>query len=151
MNEIALKTLYNQDFALWVEENVTHLKAREFNQIDWDNLIDEIESLAKSQRKAVRGFLVRLLELLLKRHYVLMYDCYRGWEIEIKNFRFKLKIELKDSPSLKDFILEILPKSYEIALENVKDGYPDTYFPDDCPFPNDVHSLLTEKFWEIKK
>ena len=143
------KTLYDADFALWIDETVSQLKNGHLAQIDWENLIEEIESLGKSQRKAVRSFLVRLLEHLLKRHYVFMSDCYRGWEIEIRNFRQNLRIELEDSPSLKKFIVEILSKSYEMALENVREDYPITDFPDDCPFPNDVEALLTEKFWEV--
>ncbi len=143
-----IKTLYEQDFALWIEETVKQLKSRDFAQVDLENLIEEVESLGKSQRKAVRSFLVRLLEHLLKRRYVLMSDCYRGWEIEIRNFRQRLKIELEDSPSLKNFMLEILAKSYEMALENVQDSYPDIVFPDVCPFPNEIDELLTNKFWE---
>ncbi|MEB3311761.1 MAG: DUF29 domain-containing protein [Snowella sp.] len=141
-------TDYETDFALWIEDTLNNLKAKNFNQVDWDHLIEEIESLGKSQRSSVRSYLVRLLEHLLKRRYVLMSDCYRGWEVEIRNFRQRLQIELEDSPSLKNFIVEILPKSYEMALDNVKDAYPDTSFPEFCPFPADVASLLTEKFWE---
>ncbi|ELR97442.1 DUF29 domain-containing protein [Gloeocapsa sp. PCC 73106] len=147
MTQKTVKTLYDKDFALWIDEIVSKLKNQDFNQIDWENVIEEIESLGKSQRKAVRSFLVRLLEHLLKRRYVLMSDCYRGWEIEIRNFRQRLKIELEDSPSLRLFVLEILSKSYQMALENVREGYPDTDFPDDCPFPNDVEILLTENLW----
>lgn len=151
MEQITSKTMYEKDFALWVEDTVNKLKARNTENLDWENLIEEVESLGKSQRKTVIRFLVRLLEHLLKRYYVPMSDCYRGWEIEIRNFRQRLQIELEDSPSLKNFILEILPKSYEMALENVRDSYPDVYFSDICPFPDDLEALLTEKFWEMKK
>jgi hypothetical protein len=149
MTNSTSKTLYDDDFALWIQETVSQLKAKKFNQVDWENLIEEIESLGKSQRKAVRSFLIRLLEHLLKRCYVLMSDCYRGWEIEIRNFRQRLQIELEDSPSLKNYMLDILPKSYNMALQDLREGYPEVYFPDICPFLNDVDALLTEKFWEI--
>jgi hypothetical protein len=142
------KTLYHSDFALWVEETAKQLKTRNTKALDWENLIEEVESLGKSQRRAVRSFLVRLLEYLLKRRYVPLSDCYRGWEIEIRNFRQRLKIELEDSPSLKNFMVEILPKSYEMALETVLDAYPDAYFPEFYPFSDDVDVLLQEKFWE---
>ncbi|MFM2060533.1 MAG: hypothetical protein RLZZ507_203 [Cyanobacteriota bacterium] len=148
MSKTSVKNLYEQDFSLWVEDTVSKLKARDNDNLDWDNLIEEVESLGKSQRKTVRSFLVRLLEHLLKRCYVPMSDCYRGWEIEIRNFRQRLQIELEDSPSLKGFVLEILDKSYEMALENVRDGYPEIYFSDVCPFPSDVDALLTKKLWE---
>jgi len=148
MSKTSVKNLYDEDFYLWVEDTVNKLKARDKDNLDWENLIEEVDSLGKSQRKTVRSFLVRLLEHLLKRRYVPMSDCYRGWEIEIRNFRQRLQIELEDSPSLKNFVLEILSKSYVMALENVRDGYPDVYFSDICPFPSDVDALLNKKFWE---
>ena len=144
----SVKNLYEQEISLWIEDTINKLKTRDHDNLDWENLIEEVESLGKSQRKAVRSFLVRLLEHLLKRCYVPMSDCYRGWEIEIRNFRQRLQIELEDSPSLKTFLREIFAKSYEMALENVKDSYPDVYFSNLCPFPNDVDAILTNKFWE---
>ena len=98
-----VKNLYDQDFALWIEKTVKQLKSGNLSQVDLENLIEEMESLGKSQRKAVDNFLTRLLEHLLKRCYVVLPDCYRGWEIEIRNFRKELKKEFKYSPSLKRF------------------------------------------------
>ncbi|HAN74585.1 MAG TPA: DUF29 domain-containing protein [Planktothrix sp. UBA8407] len=150
MTQISLKTLYDSDFALWVEDTVNKLKAKDTKDLDWENLIEEMESLGKSQRKTVRSFLFRLLEHLLKRCYVNLPECYRGWEIEIRNFRRELKQEFQDSPSLKTFMLEILTTSYQDALEFMKEDYPDVIFPDICPFPQDVEVLLTQNFWETK-
>ena len=141
-------SLYEQDILLWVEDTVNRLKNRDFKNLDIDNLIEEVESLGISQKKELISRLMVLLEHLLKRCYVPMSDCYRGWEIEIRNFRQRLQIELEDSPSLKTFLREIFVKSYEMALENVKDSYPDVYFSNLCPFPNDVDAILTNKFWE---
>ena len=142
------KTLYEQDFALWVKETVKHLKSGDFTEIDLENLIEEVESLGKSQRKAVRSFLVRLLEHLLERCYVPMPECYRGWEIEIRNFRRELKQEFKDSPSLKRFMSEIFRDSYQDALNAMKEDYNNVDFPDVCPFASDVDELLNIKFWD---
>lgn len=148
MTLATVKKLYDQDFALWIEETVKQLKSGDFSQVDLDNLIEEVESLGRNERKAVDSFLSRLLEHLLKRCYVNLPGCYRGWEIEIRNFRKGLKRELKDSPSLKGFMSEIFSESYEDALEAMKEDYPNTSFPDVCPFPDDVDSLLNDKFWE---
>lgn len=59
-----VKTIYDLDFALWIEETVQKLKFGDFAQIDVENLIEEVESLGKSQRKSVRSYLLRLLEHL---------------------------------------------------------------------------------------
>ncbi len=146
-----VKNLYNQDFALWIEATVKQLKSGDLSQVDLENLIEEVESLGKSQRKAVDNFLTRLLEHLLKRCYVVLPDCYRGWEIEIRNFRNDLKKEFKYSPSLKRFMIEILEECYREALEAVKEDYPDSNFPDVCPFAEDIDGLLNHKFWEYEK
>ncbi|MFM2028243.1 MAG: hypothetical protein RLZZ339_2960 [Cyanobacteriota bacterium] len=143
-----VKTLYDQDFALWIEETVKQLKSGDLSRVDLENLIEEVESLGKSQRKAVDNFLTRLLEHLLKRCYVVLPDCYRGWEIEIRNFRKDLKKEFKYSPSLKRFMIEILEECYREALEAVKEDYPDSNFPDVCPFAEDIDGLLNHQFWQ---
>ncbi|REJ55198.1 MAG: DUF29 domain-containing protein [Microcystis wesenbergii TW10] len=143
-----VKNLYDQDFALWIEETVKQLKSGDLSRVDLENLIEEVESLGKSQRKAVDNFLTRLLEHLLKRCYVVLPDCYRGWEIEIRNFRKDLKKEFKYSPSLKRFMIEILEECYREALEAVKEDYPDSDFPDVCPFAEDIDGLLNHKFWQ---
>lgn len=141
-------SLYEQDFAQWVEKTVHQLHARNTENLDWENLIEEVESLGRSQRKAVRSFLLNLLEHLLKRCYVPLTDCYHGWEIEIRNFRRELKQEFKDSPSLKSFAIEILAETYQEALESVREDYPDRVFPDAYPFTTNLEALLTVKFWE---
>lgn len=56
MTQKTSKTMYEKDFALWVEDTVNKLKAKNMEDLDWENLIEEIESLGKSQRKAVRSF-----------------------------------------------------------------------------------------------
>ncbi|KAB0242087.1 DUF29 domain-containing protein [Microcystis aeruginosa EAWAG127a] len=146
-----VKNLYVQDFALWIEKTVKQLKSGDLSQVDLENLIEEVESLGKSQPKAVDNFLTRLLEHLLKRCYVALPDCYRGWEIEIRNFRKELKKKFKYSPSLKRFMIEILEECYREALEAVKEDYPDSNFPDVCPFAEDIDGLLNHKFWQDEK
>ncbi|HAC63001.1 MAG TPA: DUF29 domain-containing protein [Cyanothece sp. UBA12306] len=57
-----IKTLYEQDFALWVAETVNQLKSGDFSQVDLDNLIDEVESLAKRDKRALEKRLITLFE-----------------------------------------------------------------------------------------
>ena len=66
MNKTSVKNLYDQDFYLWVEDTVSKLKARDNEHLDWDNLIEEVESLGKSQRNTMRSLLRRLIEHLLQ-------------------------------------------------------------------------------------
>ncbi|MBD2152707.1 DUF29 domain-containing protein [Pseudanabaena sp. FACHB-1277] len=66
------ETLYETDFLLWTEETVAKLKARDFDHVDLENLIEEIESLRKSDKKEIKSRLTTLLTHLLKRIYVNM-------------------------------------------------------------------------------
>ena len=62
--------LYASDVVLWSErqaEALRRLRAGErVNDLDWDNMIEEVESLGRSETKGVRTLLVRALEHLLK-------------------------------------------------------------------------------------
>ena len=62
--------LYARDVVLWAERQAEALRrmrtGERANDLDWDNLIEEVESLGRSETKAVRTLLVRPLERLLE-------------------------------------------------------------------------------------
>ena len=147
MTQTSLKTLYDIDFALWIEDTVNQLKSRNIENLDWDNLIEEIESLGKRDKRELESRLTTLFEDALKRNYVLLPDCYRGWEVTINRTQSNLRHILADSPSLRNYLREIYFNCYLEALNNMQVEY-DAEFPDVCPFPKDVDILLTGKFWE---
>jgi len=45
INKEELKKLYNKDFVLWVEENLKLLKDKQFDLVDWEHLLEEIEDM----------------------------------------------------------------------------------------------------------
>ena len=44
-------TTYQTDFYSWTQQQAALLKARQLNELDFDNLIEEIESMGASERK----------------------------------------------------------------------------------------------------
>ena len=48
-----IKTLYDSDFALWIDATVKQLKSGDFSRIDLENLIEEVEALGKIGRAHV--------------------------------------------------------------------------------------------------
>lgn len=50
-----LKQLYDLDDAQWLEETVCLLKKHQFQQLDLDNLIEELEDLGREKKKAGVG------------------------------------------------------------------------------------------------
>ena len=61
--------LYDQDFYLWIETISKQLKAGKFAEIDLANLIEEIESMGKSEKRELKSRLIVLLMHLLKWQY----------------------------------------------------------------------------------
>jgi hypothetical protein len=147
MNQSITQTLYEQDFSLWVKDTVQKLKAKNTENLDWENLIEEIEGLTRSDRREIKHRLITLFEHALKRRYVPLNECYRGWELTIKRTQSKLQDILEDSPSLRSYLLEIMPNCYQEALENVRIEY-DSLFPDEYVFSEKINLLLTQKVWE---
>lgn len=141
------KTLYDQDFALWIDETVKQLKYGDFSQIDRENLIEEVEALGKRDKRSLKSRLITLFEHALKRCYVPLPECYRGWEVTIKRTQSKLKDILNDSPSLRNLVREIYLNCYEEALENMQIEY-DASFPDLYPFSDKIDELLNDRFWD---
>jgi Domain of unknown function DUF29 len=141
-------SLYESDFLQWTTDTVAQLKAHNFEQLDLENLIEEIESLGRTQRKELKSRLLVLLEHLLKRLYINSPDNYRGWEITINEQRRQLELEIEDSPSLKTIWEESFSTAWRIALKGVRKDYPQVNFPDVWSYPNDIESMLDCNFWE---
>ena len=147
---IARKSLYESDFLLWTEETVAKLKSKDFDHVDFENLIEEIESLGRSEKKEVRNRLKTLLEHLIKRIYINMPQEFNGWERTIREQRAEIKIELNDMPSLKRFWDELLDVAWSLALLKVNDEYAKKGYqiPDEWQFSREIDSMLSVKFWE---
>jgi hypothetical protein len=67
--------------------------------------------------------------------------------VTVKRSQSKLKDILKDSPSLRNFLIDLCDECYQEAVENMRIEY-DASFPDVCPFSKDIDVLLNHKFWE---
>ncbi|MEH1781612.1 MAG: DUF29 domain-containing protein [Nostoc sp.] len=61
--------LYETDFAVWTEKTVQLIRTGQFGQVDWDAVIEEIESLGRSERRELKSRLEVLLQHLLKWQY----------------------------------------------------------------------------------
>lgn len=85
------KVTYETDYNLWIEETVKQLQERKFDRVDWENLIDEVKDLGKSEKNAVKSLLTRLLEHLLKLSFWDSEKAYnaRKWRSEIITLRLK--------------------------------------------------------------
>ena len=107
-------SLYNQDFYLWLEATANQLKEGRFNEIDLDNLIEEIESMGRSEKHALESNLVVILMHLIKYKYQPQKRSNR-WLSTIIEYRRRLRRSLKDSPSLNHYLNEVFDECYQDA------------------------------------
>ncbi len=140
------KKLYEQDLALWLADTIAKLKVGNFEQIDIEHLVEEIEGLAGKDRRELQTRLKVLLAHRLKRIYVNSVYDNRGWENTIREQRDELLVLLEQSPSLKQYFLEVFDKVWQRALTDVRANYPEVAFPDQWQFSRDVETILTENF-----
>jgi Domain of unknown function DUF29 len=141
-------SLYDQDFSLWLEATASRLKARDFDHIDLKNLIEEIETLGRSEKRELRSRLEVLLAHILKRAYIDSTYDNRGWQLTIITQRQDLRKILEDSPSLKSYFTSAFDRAFTDALEIVREEYRSVTFPDRWQFSREIEAILTEAFWE---
>jgi hypothetical protein len=70
------KSLYESDYLLWLQETIAKLRAREYDHLDFANLIEEIEDLGRSYRGELESRLDVPLSHILKRLYVPLVNDY---------------------------------------------------------------------------
>jgi Domain of unknown function DUF29 len=140
-----LKTLYDTDFVRWASEMGQLMRDRNYSQVDWENVIEEIESLGKSDRRELKSRLEVLLMHLLKWQYQPSRRT-GSWTGTINEQRDRIEDLLLESPSLKSLVLEYLPDSYRRARRNAiaETGLQDSRCPIECPYT--ISQILDTKF-----
>jgi hypothetical protein len=123
MNNI--KQLYETDFNLWVEKTVEIIKNRDVKNMDWENLLEEIEDMGASQKRALDSYVQRLIEHILKLKY---WHSERernekGWRSEVVNFRNRINRLLKKNPSLKNYLISEYLDNYQDAISAMSEKF----------------------------
>jgi hypothetical protein len=128
-------TIYQTDFYSWTQQQATLLKTRQFNELDFDNLIEEIETMGRSEKHALESRLAVLLAHLLKWKYQ-PERRERSWQLTLKEQRIKLTKLLKTNPGLKSELDEILIDAYQLAVVKAakETHFDETVFPPQCPW-----------------
>ena len=144
---IARKSLYESDYLLWTQETIAKLKARDFDHVDFENLIEEIEDFGRSYRDELESRLDVLLSHILKRLYVPLVNDYNGWERTIREQRKQIRRRLEKSPSLKNYLPEVFDDIWQDVIKEVREDYPQYEFPDLWQFERDIDTLLNANFW----
>jgi hypothetical protein len=129
------QSLYETDYLKWIETTAQKLRVRDYSYIDWENLIEEIEDIGRSEHRSLESNLVVVLTHLLKWQY--QPDFRSGsWKGSIVEHRRRIRDALKHSPSLKPYLQEVFADCYldAIDLASAETELPVETFPGECPY-----------------
>lgn len=91
---------YETDFAQWAAFQAALLKAGKFHELDIPNLIEEVESMGRSEHRELKNRMIQLLMHLLKWQFQPERQG-SSWQVSIIKQREAIAVLLDESPSVK--------------------------------------------------
>ncbi len=149
--------LYETDFNIWLTETINQLKTGQFQALDLNNLIEELENLGKSDKTVLESNLMILLAHLLKlKIQSNVPDTMKiSWYNSVIEHRKRIQKQMAKMPSLKSYLPTVLTETYqdgrELAIKESKFAKYGIYIPNEsdypeiCPFT--MEQILDEDFY----
>nr|WP_294504336.1 DUF29 domain-containing protein [uncultured Rhodopila sp.] len=137
-------SLYEQDFDAWAMGQAAALRAVHdailngadgsaelLRAIDWENLAEEIEGLARRDRRELASRLALIVEHLARLEFSSATEPRAGWVTTVRRERGDIADILEDSPSLRHEVPDLLArrtgKAIQVAAGALESyGEPDT-------------------------
>ena len=140
-------TLYETDFYAWTQRQAELLRAEEFSEVDWNNLIEEIETLGRIDKRELSSRLEVLLMHMLKWQFQARKRG-KSWRATIAEQRRRLRGLLAESPSLRSQLDEFVTNTYRDAVQAtaIETGLDKQVFPPQCPWH--AAQIMDEEFWQ---
>ncbi len=107
----AEQPLYDKDPYSWALEQARALRERRTERLDWDNLAEEVEDLARRDADALRSHFESLIEHLLEQGYApaaAKRDNLGLWQLSIRN---------SSNPGLKSRSVELFTQAWPYARD----------------------------------
>jgi hypothetical protein len=133
-----------KDFHAWLVAQAQAIRDRRLDALDWENIAEELEGMARKEKHSLTSFLrVKLTHLLKWSYQNKERDLHlSSWRTSIINSRQEIEDALEDSPSLgSDINLSaFLQKAYSHARElaasemGLSDREMNRLFPKECPW-----------------
>lgn len=141
--------LYLVDYYAWIHDQAAALERGDLAGLDRVRLIEEVESLGRSQVDQLESRMEQLLMHLLKWQYQPAKRT-GSWTASIREQRRRIARLLKRMPSLRPKLFELLDDDYEDARElaAVETGLDLATFPSSCPY--DVADILSDGWLPVE-
>lgn len=139
-------SLYDTDLYAWATGNAALIRSGRLDEVDFEHIAEELESMGRSERRAITSRLEVLLMHLLKWRYQPERQG-RSWRLTVKEQRRRLARLLAENPSLRAELPAIFADAYADAVLSAarETGQEETAFPDTCPFA--LADVLDAEFW----
>ena len=129
------RSLYKTDGYAWANQQADLIRAGRFSELDIENVAEEIESVGRSEKSGFVMALARVIQHLLKWDHQPDKRSASWWH-SVNTRRVRAAKDLRDNPSFKGVLTEIMQDAFEIA---VADAMADTHlsrdtFPAACPY-----------------
>jgi hypothetical protein len=112
------------DYYLWTQQQLAALRevARTSNaNVDWDEVIEEIEDLGKRERRSLESHIGTVIEHLLKLRFSPAPEPRRGWVETVLRTQYSIAKILRDSPSLQREVPAMIVGETGVQVEIVID------------------------------
>ena len=98
-----LNELYRNDSYTWALQQAVALRRRDFDAVDWDNVIEEIEDVGRSRERAWESQCQTIVLHMLQLQHWQPQDPMigMGWILAVANARLELEKTVNENPSLK--------------------------------------------------
>lgn len=134
---------HEDDFYAWTQEQVRLLNTKQFQQIDWQHITEEIEDMGRSEKRQLESRLEVLIMYLLKWQYQPNLRS-RSWQLTIKEQRLRLERLLQKNPSLKPSLPDAIAEVYPLATISAERETGLSVFPESCPY--ELTEVLSSEF-----
>lgn len=105
--------LYDEDFWGWTRQQAGALRRRDYGAIDWDNVIEEIETLGRREKRFWTSQCENVVSHLLKIQHDPESPDVRHWRDEIEDWRDQMHEALGENPSMRSELAELLAKAWK--------------------------------------
>lgn len=130
-----ITTDYDTDFLVWNSTQIELLRSKQFDRLDLENIIEELESMARKERRGFQHRIEKLVMHLLKCK-VQPKRISGSWLGTIREQRHRISLLMKEMPSLRPTLEYHMLKSYPHVVARAADEtrLPRSDFPTTMPF-----------------
>lgn len=136
---------YEEDLVAWMESQIELLRARRFEQLDLENLLEELEGMVRHERRGLQSR-VELVLLHMLKHQFQPSRRSRSWQLTLDEQRGQIRDRIEDSPSLRCELERYMVSQYPRVAKraSLQTRIPLPTFPTICPYT--VEQLLDDDF-----